>query len=278
MATLMPCQELQCDKLGLIQNWWVETWEGQVHHNPGLHAWILAGSSCRGRSAQNCVCNLFQFWIKSLWSSSNISTYDGSPYRRAGKLHSSLLRWSCHLQWNWKSVLHKLSEAGLPIKLAKCQFIAIYNNACNFHSYCLNWEPKFFKFLLDCFHWVHLSHIAGGSMGQTSSWQWSNFQCLTPRNKKQVRSFLGLTGCYCRFIPDYASIAVPQTRKSAPNLVKWDSECNRAFEKLRGLPCSKPEPRFYKRVCTPDWHFRLGSWGCTESGWWRRHGPSDNIF
>ena len=168
MAMLMPCQELQCDKLGLIQNWWVETWEGQVHHNPGLHAWILAGSSCRGRSAQNCVCNLFQFWVKSLWSSSNISTYDGSPYRRAGKLHSSLLRWSCHLQWNWKSVLHKLSEAGLPIKSAKCQFIAIYNNACNFHSYCLNWEPKFFKFLLDCFHWVHLSHIAGGSMGQTA--------------------------------------------------------------------------------------------------------------
>ena len=68
-------------------------------------------------------------------------------------------------------------------------------------------------------------------------------QFPVPSTKKQVRSFLGLTGYYRRFIPDYASIAVPLTeltRKSAPTLVKWDSECNRAFEKLKELLCSKP--------------------------------------
>ena len=65
--------------------------------------------------------------------------------------------------------------------------------------------------------------------------QWSNFQCLTPRNKKQVRSFLGPTGYYCWVTPDYASIAVPLinlTRKSAPNLVKWDSDCNREDQRV----------------------------------------------
>ena len=68
-------------------------------------------------------------------------------------------------------------------------------------------------------------------------------QFPVPKIKTQVRSFLGLTGYYCRFIPDYASTAVPLTnfmRKSAPNLVKWDSECNRTFEKLKEFLCSKP--------------------------------------
>ena len=51
-----------------------------------------------GRSAQNRFYN--SIWtisipgyaVWSLRSSGNISTHDGSPYRRAGKLHSSLLR------------------------------------------------------------------------------------------------------------------------------------------------------------------------------------------
>lgn len=35
---------------------------------------------------------------------------------------------------------------------------AIYDNACNFHGYCLNREPKFFEstwFLVDRFHWAN---------------------------------------------------------------------------------------------------------------------------
>ena len=43
-----------------------------------------------------------------------------------------------------------------------------------------------------------------------------------PRAKKQVRVFLGLTGYYRRFIPDYALIAAPLTdltKKSGPTYV-----------------------------------------------------------
>ncbi len=42
-----------------------------------------------------------------------------------------------------------------------------------------------------------------------------------------VRAFLGLTGYYRRFIPDFASVAVPLTnltRKNVPNHVPWISK------------------------------------------------------
>jgi len=45
-----------------------------------------------------------------------------------------------------------------------------------------------------------------------------------PKTKKDMRTFLGLTGYYRRFIPNYASIAAPLTdltRKHQPNLVQW---------------------------------------------------------
>ena len=43
--------------------------------------------------------------------------------------------------------------------------------------------------------------------------------------KTDVCAFLGLMGYYRRFIPDYATIALPHTdftRKTAPNQVCWD--------------------------------------------------------
>ncbi|KAL5516791.1 hypothetical protein EMCRGX_G002204 [Ephydatia muelleri] len=47
----------------------------------------------------------------------------------------------------------------------------------------------------------------------------------TPKTKKEVRCFLGLTGYYRKFIPDYASIAASLTdltRKTSPNQVVWN--------------------------------------------------------
>ena len=45
-----------------------------------------------------------------------------------------------------------------------------------------------------------------------------------PQTKKEVRSFLGLTGYYREFIPNYAAIALPLTdltKKGMPNKVEW---------------------------------------------------------
>ena len=67
---------------------------------------------------------------------------------------------------------------------------------------------------------------------------------------------MGLTGYYCRFIPDYATVAAPLTgltKKSYPNKVAWDAKCRDTFERLRQMLCSHPV------VVSPDfnWEFIL---------------------
>ena len=59
--------------------------------------------------------------------------------------------------------------------------------------------------------------------------------------KHQVRGFLGLTGYYSRFIPNYAAIdtsLTDLTRKSSPNVVLWDEKCAEAIEQLKNYLCS----------------------------------------
>ena len=63
-----------------------------------------------------------------------------------------------------------------------------------------------------------------------------------PETKKDVRAFLGLTGYYRKFIPNYATIALPLTdltKKSLPNAVVWTAACGTAFGELkRRLTCA----------------------------------------
>ena len=59
-----------------------------------------------------------------------------------------------------------------------------------------------------------------------------------PQTIRQVRTFLGLTGYYHRFIPEYASIDL--IRKSSPNQVVWKGECDKAFRRLKNLLCTNP--------------------------------------
>ena len=64
-----------------------------------------------------------------------------------------------------------------------------------------------------------------------------------PETKKQVRSFLGLTGYYRRFIKNYADIAIPLTnltKRTEPTRVRWTDVCERAFNELKSLLKSPP--------------------------------------
>lgn len=57
-----------------------------------------------------------------------------------------------------------------------------------------------------------------------------------PQTKRQVRSFLGLTGFYRQFVPNYAEVAAPLvdlTRKGAPNGVEWGARQEEAFTELK---------------------------------------------
>lgn len=64
-----------------------------------------------------------------------------------------------------------------------------------------------------------------------------------PKTKKQVRAFLGLTGYYRNFIPNYATIAAPLTdltRKGTPDVVPWGEMQQRAFVLLKAALASSP--------------------------------------
>ena len=55
-----------------------------------------------------------------------------------------------------------------------------------------------------------------------------------PKNQKQVRAWLGLTGFFRRFIDKYANIAAPlNTLLQKDKPFQWTNECQQAFETLR---------------------------------------------
>ena len=61
-------------------------------------------------------------------------------------------------------------------------------------------------------HCVYLGHVLGsGEVYPEPNKILAVKSFPVPRTKKQVRVFLGLTGYYKRYIPDYASIVVPLT-------------------------------------------------------------------
>ena len=110
-----------------------------------------------------------------------------------------------------REVFRRLRSAGLTAKPSKC-FIA-YS------------EVEF------------LGHVVG--KGQTKP-RPAKIEAITnakrPETKSQLRSYLGLTGYYRSFIPNYAMIAVPltdRTKKGEPNKVRWGESQETAFQTLK---------------------------------------------
>ena len=110
-----------------------------------------------------------------------------------------------------RQVLQRLREQGFTAKPSKCQFA-----------------------MQQC---VYLGHVVGSGQVKPETDKLQAVETFPiPTTKQQIRSFLGLTGYYRRFIPDYAAIAVPltdRTRKAAPNRVQWDEHCDKAFRELK---------------------------------------------
>lgn len=79
-----------------------------------------------------------------------------------------------------------------------------------------------------------------------------------PETKKGIRSFLGTTGFYRRFIKNYSTTATPlylMITKNAPDRPVWTEESNQAFEELRKALTSKsvltsPDPEKDYVLCT----------------------------
>lgn len=63
---------------------------------------------------------------------------------------------------------------------------------------------------------------------------------LVPTTIKQVRTFLGLTGYYRRFIYHYTQVVAPITNLLRKNNFQWNSETEVAFKKLKQILISSP--------------------------------------
>ena len=130
-------------------------------------------------------------------------------------IHSTT--WEEHIR-HLTDVLQRLKEAGLTIRPKKCQFGM---DRCSY-----------------------LGHVVGnGEVRPEEAKVQAVRDFPPPTTKRRVRAFLGLTGYYRKFIPDYAEIAAPLTdltKKTAPNRVNWSEECNRSFASLKDRLCTEP--------------------------------------
>ena len=83
----------------------------------------------------------------------------------------------------------------------------------------------------------YLGHIIGnGNIKPTSEKVESVQKARIPTTKKEVRSFLGLSGYYRMFIPNYTNIVLPLielTRKKAPNKVVWETRHQESFDLIK---------------------------------------------
>ena len=91
---------------------------------------------------------------------------------------------------------------------------------------------------------LYLGHIIGsGNVQPETAKTQAVLEFQVPGTKKDVRSFLGLSGYYRRFIQDYSTITAPLTdltQKKKPNKVVWTRECDCAFKTLKRMLCSCP--------------------------------------
>ncbi|XP_042477744.1 uncharacterized mitochondrial protein AtMg00860-like [Macadamia integrifolia] len=56
---------------------------------------------------------------------------------------------------------------------------------------------------------------------------------LVPKDLKSLRSFLGLTGYYRRFVRNYASIAVPLSDLLKRDCFRWNDDATTAFNRMK---------------------------------------------
>ena len=121
---------------------------------------------------------------------------------------------------NLEAVLTRLREANLKLKPSKCKLM---RDKVTYLGYCVSAEGI---------------SADPGKLDAVKKFP-------IPTDVKQVRSFVGLTSYYRRFIKSYAKVAKPLhnlTRKNTKFC--WSKECQEAFEKLKNLLTSAPTLAF----------------------------------
>ena len=115
-----------------------------------------------------------------------------------------------------ETVLERLHESGISLKASKCIIAASKVDFLGYELSSKGIKPQ--QRLTDAI---------------------DNFS--TPTNKKELKQFLGLSGFYRQFIPDYANIAHPLNKLTSDNVpFTWTSSCNEAFNTLKAKLRSEP--------------------------------------
>jgi len=115
-----------------------------------------------------------------------------------------------------ETVFSRLRNAGLKLKMSKCDFLKKEVN--------------------------YLGHIVSASGIKPDSEKVKAIQKLaTPSTVKEIRSFIGMCSYYRRFVPNFAKIAKPLTELTKKNRrFYWTDECQNSFENLRAALMEAP--------------------------------------
>lgn len=140
--------------------------------------------------------------------------------------------WEEHLA-HITAVLQRLQDAGLKIKLSKCNFAAQ--------------SIRYLGFIVD----------REGVRPDPDKVQ-AITDLPAPRTLSELRSFLGMMGFFRHFIDKFASIAAPLFLLQRKNVAYvWSAACQRAFEQLKAAlvaaPCLRLPDWSRPFILTTDW-------------------------
>ncbi|KAK4307306.1 hypothetical protein Pmani_020910 [Petrolisthes manimaculis] len=132
--------------------------------------------------------------------------------------------WEDHLL-QLRALLYNRAEAQLTVNLAKSEFC---------HAKV-----------------VFLGHVVGqGDVSPVSAKVEAIASLPVPQDRKAVMHYLGMTGYYRRFVPNFADVSAPLTDLVSPKKkFVWTQECQDSFVKVRALLTNSPilkSPQFNK--------------------------------
>ena len=197
--------------------------KGEVCHHARSLPRILAGARTGGITAIHGVCNTIRTVqvqsdaVRSTWGSCYV---DGQRPARLRRLRSSLSQRCRHTQRQLGGTLaaHAGGSADAPRSRVYCKTQLVMRLVMR-----------------------RCGHIIGNGEVQPEETKVEAVRNYpTPRTKKQVQAFLGLTGYYRKFIQAYADLAATLndlTKKNAPNRIRW---CEKAFLLLKDTLCLYP--------------------------------------
>ena len=146
-------------------------------------------------------------------------------------IHSKDLNQHCK---RWAEVLSRFRQHNLCVKIFKCTFAA----------------PKV----------SYLGHVISCGRVSPDPTKVEAVQNLSsPISFKDVRSFIGAAGYYRRFVPGFASVAVPLTDLTRQDFSDVAYQCGIRSEILS----------VWQRIYSPDRCLRCGSWRGTFTNRWR---------